>query len=269
MISNECFEFEKRIADMIVELVSANFKARPETLMINVDQEIDKRAIREIAAEYDVQQYLGDLRKEMPASETGGATGAIVMNCNPFTKGHRYLIELAASRVDTLIVFVVEQDLSFFRFRDRFKMVCDGVADLRNVRVLRSGKFIISTVTFPSYFSKDDPDLANFDASLDVDFFGEYVAPALNIGIRFFGSEPHCRVTGAYNRQMRESLPKFRIKVEEIARKEIGGRPISASQVREALKSNDWPKIKELVPDSTLHYLQDMVYNDESPPHQS
>lgn len=41
--------------------------------------------------------------------------GGIVMNCNPFTLGHRYLIEQSASKVDKLFIFVVEEDKSISR----------------------------------------------------------------------------------------------------------------------------------------------------------
>ena len=80
--------------------------------------------------------------------------GAIVMNCNPFTRGHRYLIESAAKQVDTLYVFVVEEDKSFFPFTERLMLVRNGIKDLSNVIVLPSGKFMISSLTFPEYFVK-------------------------------------------------------------------------------------------------------------------
>lgn len=52
--------------------------------------------------------------------------GAIVMNCNPFSKGHRYLIEQAGKQVEFLIVFAVEEDLSLFSFEERIRMIRKG-----------------------------------------------------------------------------------------------------------------------------------------------
>jgi [citrate (pro-3S)-lyase] ligase len=38
------------------------------------------------------------------------------MNANPFTLGHRHLVEQAAARCDALHLFVVREDASFFPF---------------------------------------------------------------------------------------------------------------------------------------------------------
>ena len=100
--------------------------------------------------------------------------GAIVMNCNPFTLGHRYLVEYAAERVLKLYVFVVEEDKSEFPFADRIELVKQGVKDLPNVEVLPSGKFIISQQTFSGYFSKVDLQDVVVDSSEDVEIFGRH-----------------------------------------------------------------------------------------------
>jgi [citrate (pro-3S)-lyase] ligase len=76
--------------------------------------------------------------------KTIGKIGAVVMNCNPFTLGHRYLIEYAASKVTHLYIFAVEEDKSIFPFKDRFDLIKAGTAGLKNSTVLPSGKFIIS-----------------------------------------------------------------------------------------------------------------------------
>ena len=73
--------------------------------------------------------------------------GAIVMNCNPFTYGHRYLIEEACKIVDLLIIFVVEENQSLFSFAERFAMVCEGTSDLEKVMVVPSGEYILSNET--------------------------------------------------------------------------------------------------------------------------
>ena len=41
--------------------------------------------------------------------DNGGVIGAAVMNCNPFTNGHRYLVETAASQCELLHLFVRRQ----------------------------------------------------------------------------------------------------------------------------------------------------------------
>ena len=178
------------------------------------------------------------------------------MNCNPFTRGHRYLIEESAKKCDCLIVFVVQEDKSFFPFADRFELVKEGCADLENVFVIESGKFIISSLTFVDYFNKKALQDRVVDCSDDVTLFVNEIAPALGIQVRFVGSEPHDKVTNQYNRTMERMLPLYGIEFEEIPRKEREGEAISASRVRELLKDHQWETISGLVPDVTLEYLK-------------
>ena len=180
-----------------------------------------------------------------------GTVGAAVMNCNPFTNGHRYLIETAAAAVDHLYVFVVSEDRSRFPFEARFRMVKLGTEDIPNVTVLPSGDYMISQATFPTYFLKDSSKAESVWSALDVTLFGQRIAPALNITKRFVGTEPYCEVTRGYNSVMKELLPKYGVELIEIPR--TGG--ISASRVREALDRNDMEAVSALVPETTLKIL--------------
>lgn len=181
--------------------------------------------------------------------------GSIVMNCNPFTYGHRYLIEQALETVDFLIIFVVEEDKSFFSFDERFAMVCEGVEDLKNVLVVPSGPFILSQTSFPEYFIKTaDEDLVE-NVENDVRVFAEKIAPHLNIKYRFVGEEPEDAVTNEYNLAMKHILPENGIELIEIPRKKIDGRYISASKVRECLFNENIEELKRLVPRSTMSVL--------------
>lgn len=201
----------------------------------------------------DLKSYIESLKKERVNVQ--GKVGSIVMNCNPFTFGHQYLIEYAASKVDQLYIFVVEENKSFFDFEDRMELVKKGTAHLKNVKVLPSGKFIISAITFPGYFYKDHLKDTTIDASNDLEVFGRHIAPALGINIRFAGEEPLDPVTCQYNEAMTEQLPLYGIEFEAIKRKEHGEKVISASRVRAALKDKNFEEIKELVPATTYNYL--------------
>ena len=183
--------------------------------------------------------------------------GCIVMNCNPFTMGHRYLIEYAASKVDYLYIFVVEENLSYFDFKDRMELVKMGTSDLKNVIVLPSGNFIISATTFPGYFYKSNLKEAKIDCSNDLNVFAQYIAPALNIKVRFAGEEPLDPVTNQYNEGMAEILPKNGIRFDVIPRKndEEGIGVISASRVRKCLENGNLDEIKQIVPPTTYDYL--------------
>ncbi len=181
--------------------------------------------------------------------------GAIVMNCNPFTYGHRYLIEYASARVDRLIVFVVEEDKSLFSFGERFAMVRDGAADLANVRVVPSGDFILSQRTFPEYFLKiEDEDIVR-NVEYDITLFAERIAPALHIASRFVGEEPEDAVTDEYNSAMKRILPAHGIDIVEVPRRKADGNYISATTVRKCLEANDLPALDALVPETTKRIL--------------
>lgn len=180
-----------------------------------------------------------------------GVTGAAVMNCNPFTLGHRYLIKTAASMVDHLDIFVVSEDRSRFSFADRIEMVKRGTADIGNVTVCPSGDYMISSATFPTYFMKDEVSAESANARLDLTLFAEKIAPALNITKRFVGTEPYCPVTNRYNELMKEMLPARGVEVVELTR--MGG--VSASFVRAALERKDLEAVRRLVPGTTLELI--------------
>lgn len=181
--------------------------------------------------------------------------GAIVMNCNPFTNGHRYLIEQALKTVDFLIIFVVEEDKSVFPFEVRMACVKEGVADLKNVMVVPSGDLILSQRTFPEYFVKiADEDIVK-NVEYDITLFAEQIAPELGITHRFVGEEPTDGVTREYNEAMKRILPAHGIELIEIPRKEIEGRVISATTVRKCLETGDLESLDMLIPETTKRIL--------------
>lgn len=182
--------------------------------------------------------------------------GAIVMNGNPFTLGHRYLIEQAASQCDVLHLFVVAENRSLFPTRDRLTLIEAGTADLSNVRVHPSGRYMISAATFPTYFLKENEDAARLQSQLDVTLFAARIAPVLHIAKRFAGQEPLDPVTRAYNETMAALLPRHGIEFLKLPRLEIGGAPVSASRVRALLREKGpCPEVFELVPEVTRRYL--------------
>lgn len=188
-------------------------------------------------------------------SDNEGPIGCIVANCNPFTKGHRYLIETAASKCRWLHLFVLSEDKSFFSAKDRMELVKKGCADLKNVLIHPTGPYLVSSATFPSYFIKDKSRVGAIYCQLDVRLFAEKFVPALGITHRFVGTEPYSEVTNAYNEQMKALLPKYGIELVELARKELEGDAVSASRVRALLEKGDMEAIRPLVPETTFEYL--------------
>jgi [citrate (pro-3S)-lyase] ligase len=184
-----------------------------------------------------------------------GRNGAVVVNCNPFTLGHRYLIEQAAGKVDHLYVFVVREDRSAFPFAVRLRLVEEGVRDLPNVSVLDSSHYAVSAVTFPAYFLKDQEIAATVQMEIDLMLFGLHIAPFFHIDRRFIGTEPYCRTTRRYGEAMRRILPGYGIGTVQLERLQAGDEAVSAWRVREALRREADEELRRLVPKSTLDFL--------------
>lgn len=177
--------------------------------------------------------------------------GVVVMNCNPFTLGHRYLIEQAAKQVERLYVMVVREDCSLFAYTERKAMVEQGVADIENVNVIDGSDYAISRATFPTYFLKRLDDAADTQMLLDLDLFRRHIAPALGATVRFVGTEPTDQLTRRYNQLMHDALKDVR----ETDRLEKDGNAVSASRVRKAMEEGDMNTIRQLVPPTTLPYI--------------
>ena len=212
-----------------------------------------------------IRTYRAMLRQHRAKLPEGkDLAGGVVVNCNPFTLGHRYLIEEAGSRCDHLYVVVVQADLSLFPFADRIELVRKGTEDLPNVTVLPSGDYAVSPATFPAYFLRDDDSLrkAHIQASLDVTLYANLFGEELGITRRFVGTEPYCPVTRQYNHAMKAILPSRGIELVEIPRKEREGAAISASSVRQFIREDRWEELEKLVPQVTWEYLRDLRQKD-------
>lgn len=224
---------------------------------------------------------LPEYRKYLESLARPGRNGAIVMNANPFTKGHRYLVEQAASQVDNLYVIVVKEDRSRFPYVERKAMIEAGCAGLDNVVVCEGSDYAISAATFPTYFLKKLDDATDTQIALDLDLFVNHIAKPLGVTVRFAGSEPEDALTRRYNELMAEILPGTSVAVVrqdhqpdpelvkgsalrqarrpidfvEIPRLEQNGNPISATSLRRALDKGNLKEAMEYIPKSTIPYL--------------
>jgi len=194
--------------------------------------------------------YLRQLEK----TRRPGRSAAIVMNANPFTLGHQHLVEQAAASCDTLHLFIVSEDRSFFPFAARKKLVEQGTAHIPQVVLHDCGPYIISSATFPSYFLKDEKEVIEGQARLDIQVF-KRIAAVLEVSARWAGEEPFSQVTRLYNSVMAEELPKAGIRFVEIPRAQEQGQAISASSVRSCLKNGDFESLGKMVPKTTMDYL--------------
>jgi [citrate (pro-3S)-lyase] ligase len=208
----------------------------------------------------DYQDYLQTIRQETKTDNVS----AVVVNCNPFTLGHKYLIEKAASESELLYLFVVEENLSVFPYDIRVKIISEGISHLDNVVMIATGPYIVSGAIYPNYFLKLESKnlISEKQAEVDVKIFAKYIVPALGIKKRYVGTESYCKTTDAYNNAMKKILPTVGCEVLEINRKAIGiitegegQNSISASKVRLAMKENRIDDVMELLPKVTQKFL--------------
>ena len=190
----------------------------------------------------------------LAAQKREGTSAALVMNCNPFTLGHRYLVETVARENDTVHLFIVSEDASLFPFADRFEMVKNGCADLANVVLHQTGSYMISSAVFPSYFLESSEAAIRAQAQLDITLFAR-IARALQVTKRYVGEEPFSKVTSIYNEIMFRDLPSEGVECIVLPRKEIAGHPISASQVRQLIHDGKLDDAKKLMPPTTVAYF--------------
>ena len=186
---------------------------------------------------------------EPSEQEADTTAGVIVMNANPFTLGHRYLVETASEQVEKLFVIPVKEDVSLFPYEERLEMIrrgCEGIAT-----VLEGSDYQISAATFPTYFLKDLSEASETQMLLDLDLFGRHIAPALGVTARFVGTEPSDPLTAHYNELMKKVLPSYGIQVVEIPR--LNG--VQASNVRKALEHGSFQTAASMTPPTTWPYL--------------
>lgn len=202
--------------------------------------------------------FLQGLVKETPpqAMEPGKTIGAIVANCNPVTLGHLYLFQQACLQCDYVHVFILSDDRSAIPAAVRYALVKEATQDMPQIILHRASNYLVSAATFPSYFHKDQATAQAANCLLDLQLFGQRIAPALHITQRFVGTEPLCQVTGAYNQAMKLELPNHNIAVVELQRKECDHQVISASLVRQLYQAEQIDQLSTLVPHATLQYLQ-------------
>jgi [citrate (pro-3S)-lyase] ligase len=201
------------------------------------------------------QEYL----KENKVETKTDRIASIVVNCNPFTIGHQFLIEKAAAENELIYLFVVSENLSVFPFELRWDMIEKGIAHLPNVKLLSTGSYNVSGAIFPHYFLKQEEAclISEKQAEIDVKIFAEYIAPVLNIKKRYIGTENYCLTTAAYNDAMKDILPKNNIEVIEVKRISANNSDnfVSASKVRKAIKNNDLQSIIDFLPPVTREFL--------------
>lgn len=195
--------------------------------------------------------FLSELAKE---KQEGKNIAGIVMNANPFTLGHQYLVEKASKENDVVHVFVLSEDLSVFPNDIRMQLVKKGTEHLKNVFVHGTGDYMVSAKTFPSYFLREDANVTEIQARLDAIIFRDHIAPSLAINRRYVGDEPYSFATNIYNGALEAEFAGS-LELFIISRKEVEKEVISASRVRALIKENKTTETESLLPKTTYQFL--------------
>lgn len=260
--------FNELLSGIITEILKKNFgniyvytkpaaKLSFSAIGFKEIERVDDSLVFMESGKPDFDDYLNQLKKQ---AVTGKIIGSIVLNANPFTKGHRYLVETARAQCDLLHLFVVSEDASAFPQRIRKSLVEAGCADLDGIVIHDTRSYLVSQAIFPSYFLKENTDATKVQARLDARIFKYHIAKALSITDRFVGEEPFSPTTESYNRAMEEVFraepapgnPQLHI----LPRKESDGHPISATEVRRLLAEGDIDGASRLVPTTTADYFR-------------
>ncbi|MBR5255515.1 MAG: triphosphoribosyl-dephospho-CoA synthase [Bacteroidales bacterium] len=185
------------------------------------------------------------------------AEGVVVMNANPFTLGHQYLLEQASvvlPESGRITVIPVKEDRSRFPYSARKEMIRAGSEGL--VDVVEGSDYQVSSTTFPTYFLKNLSEASETQMWLDIDLFGRHIAPALGAKVRFVGTEPNDPLTARYNAMMKYLLPEYGVRVVEVPRLCDAEGAVSASRVRACLANGEFSVASALTPSSTHPYLK-------------
>ena len=192
--------------------------------------------------------------KRLEQTRREGRCAAVAMNANPFTLGHRRLVEQATAENDWLHLFLLSEEAGPIPFAVRKKLVLEGTSDLKNVVFHETGPYIISSATFPSYFLRDEDAAILAHAKLDLAVFGK-IAAVLGVTARYAGEEKSSHVTALYNESMAEMLPRQGIRFREVPRLAIDGEVVSASTVRQAIHDGHPEQVAFMLPESTKRYF--------------
>ncbi len=230
-------------------------KAKNENIFTSLSMDVIEKTEDVVLLEggfFKYADWIQNIKKDLDKDEYS----AIVMNANPLTLGHEYLVDKALEEARDLIIFVLEEDASYFSAKDRYEIVKNHYHNNDRVHVYKSGPYIISRATFPTYFLKKDTDKLKVYTELDAKIFAKRIAKDLNIKKRYFGTEPIDKVTQKYNEMMKKILFEYGVESEFIERKKINDEYISASKLREGIET-DFESIKKYLSQDVYEYLKE------------
>jgi Citrate lyase synthetase len=212
----------------------------------------------------ELQSYCEKLRKLRITGAESMKIGSICTQANPFTKGHKALVEYASHIMDHVYLFVAQDSLSDIQFIERFNIAVDAVKELENVTVLSTGFSLSSYKIFPDYFSvakkKTGFDLTNVWAETRI--FAELFCPALGITYRILGEEPLDLYTKKLVEHLSDVLPQYGIQTVIMPRVMTDNNEvISASRVRKLIADKQYESLERYITPYAIDTLK-RYYNE-------
>lgn len=207
----------------------------------------------------EVIEYSKELKENAFVTTKGDKIGGICTQANPFTLGHRSLVEYASREMDYVYLFVAQDSLSDIQFLERLDIVKDSVRDLENVKVFSTGTYLSSYRMFPDYFTvsnkKNEFNITNVWAETRI--WAEVYCKALGINYRILGEEPFDQYTNQLINHLKETLPLYGIETVIIPRalssdKEV----ISASVVRRKMVEKNYDKLDAFITPYAIELLK-------------
>lgn len=197
-------------------------------------------------------------------------TSLVVLNANPFTTGHRYLVSLARSRSRHVLVLVIqgrpesggrgnhENTGIVFPFGERLRMTKEGLSDMDGITVIPSGPYVISRDDFPADFLSDEMGKVPAHAALDSMVIC-HVCNSLGIRSIFAGDEPRDEMSEIHLNALRTACAGSGIQLRVAERKRLGERYISSSMVRQDIADGNMEEAVLLAPSLAGHSAQDLA----------
>ncbi len=203
---------------------------------------------RDIIDQFYIKKYFSGV--DLGAYKTAACC---VVNGNPFTNGHKALIERAAAENEHVYLLIVREDASLFSFAERFTMAVEALKHLPNVTVVPSGMFIGNVTIFPAYYARMEIGDVEHQAQDHIRAFAT-VAKALHATRRYMGEEPTDTITNLINENCVRMLPELGIETVIVPRVKFGGDYVTGSKVRKLAETCD-PSIADLVPETTADVI--------------
>lgn len=208
---------------------------------------------------HDYRKMLAELRRP------GERIAAISLEGAPFTLGHRFIVEKAASENDWVHVFMRRTAVSFFSPNDRLAMARHGVADFPNVTVHPMTVYSFSRGIFPACFIADEKSREKARTGIETQLFRKHLATALGITRLYTGAPSLTDEGGRYNTDLAawlkaETVDAPALELVQIPRFAVHDETLSSSTVRAVMTTRSLEAVRGMIPESSYLYIRNALH---------